>query len=413
MSKRLGEFLVEAVKITETQLQRALTAQLVFGGHLGTSLLELGYLDEETLGKTLSGIFKVSYTDFDELSKAPYAVIRTLPAKLVEKHKVVPLGLEDKTLHLAMIDPTNLLALDEISFVTEYRLAPTLSPEVRILQSLEKYYNIPRSQRFVTLSDDLARLVKRTDKLSPLENEDISLHDETRPRRRGKSTAVTASHETVPKVADTAKITVSPPPAPVGTLRSDEQYEAYYAKSWEEVAEDLGHEVTAQPAPAAEPRVMTLETVVKQLTSPNNVEEVFTRVIGYISERLSNATVFVARGSEIAVWSEKGERGATADRRFAIQDTVLSLLPAGGSHYLGPLPRRNGIMQFYSTLGIPLPRTVLIIPIVVQGKIAAYLYADGGDQEILAIDLPSILSLCERAGFALQILIMQNKILAG
>jgi hypothetical protein len=63
-------------------------------------------------------------------------------------------------------------------------------------------------------------------------------------------------------------------------------------------------------------------------------------------------------------------------------------------------------------MGLPLPKSVVVVPIFVQERVAADLYADGGSQEILALDIPSVQSLCARAGFALQVLILRNKILA-
>src|SRR5262249_55088878 len=149
------------------------------------------YLDEETLGETLASILGVPYADFETLSKVPYSVVRALPARLVEKHKVIPLKIEGKTLHLAMIDPKNLLALDEISFVTGYRLVPWLSPEVRVLQVLEKYYNMPRTQRYTTLARELSRLRSRRDKLRPMPQEPF--FEESQPPRTASRQAVVAA----------------------------------------------------------------------------------------------------------------------------------------------------------------------------------------------------------------------------
>ncbi|HZE88880.1 MAG TPA: hypothetical protein VE404_04990, partial [Verrucomicrobiae bacterium] len=83
MTRKLGEVLTDDGRITEAQLEKALKAQLIFGGHLGTSLIELGYVDEETLGETLAHAFNVPYAAYDILQNVPYSVIRAIPAKLV------------------------------------------------------------------------------------------------------------------------------------------------------------------------------------------------------------------------------------------------------------------------------------------------------------------------------------------
>src|SRR5262245_39388684 len=228
MMRKLGETLVGAGRITEAQLHRALTAQLVFGGHLGSSLLELGYIDEETLGETLSSILGVPYADFETLSKVPYSVVRALPARLVEKHKVVPLKIEGKTLHLAMIDPKNLLALDEISFVTGYRIVPWLSPEVRVLQVLEKYYNMPRTQRYTTLARELSRLRSRRERLRPMHEEE-PFFEEPQPARSGPRHAVAAAGAAAPMTS------AAPAPQASGETMGDHWEKYGYGRSWREV----------------------------------------------------------------------------------------------------------------------------------------------------------------------------------
>jgi len=427
MSKKLGERLVEAGIITEAGLHRALTAQRVFGGHLGTSLLELGYLDEETLGEALSSITGVPYADFDALSRIPYSVIRSLPARLVEKHKVVPLRLEGRTLHLAMIDPKNLLALDEISFVTGYRLVPMVAPEVRILQVLEKYYNLPRDQRQMDLTRELANLRSRRQKLQPLLSTEVALDGELRPKRVG-----------VRAVAATAA-----PGNPRPTREAEpahDHWEKYgYGRSWQEVAESIEdrpkdptekEDADTKPQrattrtrrasrPAAPARVTSLEAVAKELTAAKSVDEVVKAVIGYASARLPRVLFFVVRGS---VAEGRGGTGwplsADVIRNLRIplgadNGSILSLGADGSGHYLGPVNDSPRAIGFYERLGLDIPRTVVIVPIRVKERIAAYLYADGGDAEILAIDLPSMLSIGLRAGFALQILVLRNKILSA
>jgi len=424
MSKKLGERLVEAGIITEGHLQRALTAQRVFGGHLGTSLLELGYLDEETLGEALSGIAGVPYADFDTLSRIPYSVVRALPARLVEKHKVVPLKLEGKTLHLAMINPKNLLALDEISFVTGYRIVPMVSPEARILQVLEKYYNLPRDQRQVDLTRELAKLRSRRQKLQPLVSTQVALDGGMRPRRAlARVAAATGAPPASPRADHTAE------PSP-------DHWEKYgYGKSWREVADMIegadpdspeGEEADTKPqraagradlAPKATQPPPTLEDVSRELTAATNVEAVMKPVIDYVSARLPRVLVFVVRGNVAEGWAGKGwtlSDPVIRSLRIPVgpeSESLLSLASGPKPYYLGPVSNARSAIGFYTRLGLSIPRTVLLIPITVKNKVSAYLYADGADSEILAIDLPALLSVSLRAGLALQILVLRRKIL--
>ncbi|HKY34230.1 MAG TPA: hypothetical protein VJV23_17010 [Candidatus Polarisedimenticolia bacterium] len=426
MSRRLGEVLVAAGKISEAQLHRALTAQLVFGGHLGSSLLELGYLDEATLGETLSHMFGVPYADHGALSAVPYAVIRSLPARLVEKHKVVPLRLEGRTLHMAMIDPKNILALDEISFVTGYRIVPWVSPEARILQALDKYYNLPRPPRFVTLSRELGKLESARDRLRPLESRRAPTREAALAARAASAGPSGQGRETAAAMRPPKEI----PPDP---------WEKYgYGRSWQEVAEAIdelsGDDGDTRPAEEADTRPqpraggtgsaggplspLSVMTASRRLADAASVEEVVSTMLAYASGRLARAAWFAVKGGQCAGWAGRGKGiNETAIRAASFpaagRDAALfSLVPDGVSHFLGPVGQHPWAASFYARLGIPAPRTALLVPVPVKGRVAAYLYGDGADQEILAIDLPSLLSVAGRAGFALQILILRNKILS-
>ena len=445
MIRKLGETLVDSGKITEGQLHRALTAQLVFGGHLGTSLLELGYLDEESLGETLSGMFSVPYADFEMLSKVPYSVVRSLPARLVEKHKVVPLRMEGKVLHLAMIDPKNLLALDEISFVTGYRIVPWVSPEVRVVQVLEKYYNMPRSQRFTTLARELSRLRSRRDTLRPLQSEEVLLDAEARPVRMEGRTE--AGPEMRTEVRPGGRLAAAagggggastPGSASLGEAPADHWEKYGYGRSWREVADAIegrpsaddlrSEEIDTRPQPAARPPVVrreayelapmsSLAEVSRKLASAESVDEIVSLTLGYVGARLKHSVFFVVRGDRAIGWAGQGD-GITESmvRSLALPHTdetsIFSLVGVGQSHYLGAAPPAQAVANLYGRLGIKTPRTALVVPVVVKGRVTAYLYGDGGDQEILALDLPAVLTLCARAAFALQIIILRNKILA-
>jgi len=435
MSRRLGEILVEARKITEAQLHRALTAQLVFGGHLGTSLLELGYLDEETLGETLADATGAPYATFDTLSRVPYAVIRSVPARLVEKHKVVPLRLEGKTLQLAMVDPRNLMALDEIAFVTGYRIEPWVAPEARILQALETYYNLQRTQRFALLARELSRLPSRRERLRPMEGRGSAQLAEGAPRNAPGALQAAAGAGARPGAATTAS---SGGGAPTSDPVLD-HFEKYgYGRSWRDVAEALDmdtpqeaispEEVDTRPqrkvvaavptAPDPAPSALSLMEASRRLAASGSVEEVVATVLAYASTRLARSIFFVMKGDIAQGWAGRGEGITEASiRNMAIavpgqdKESIFSVVPEGRTHYLGPVPVSAGSAGFFAKAAFPAPRSILIVPVRVKDRVAAWLYADDAGRKITTPDIPSIQVLCSRAGLSLQILILRNKIL--
>ncbi len=124
MSIKIGELLVQRGVIGNEELQEALNAQLVYGGHLGTCLIELGHITETALGEVLSQIFDVGYATVEMLNGVLRNVTESVPRRLVEKHRLVPFQLTDGMLHVAMIDPKNIHGIDETAFATGHKIQP-------------------------------------------------------------------------------------------------------------------------------------------------------------------------------------------------------------------------------------------------------------------------------------------------
>ena len=103
--------------ISEKQLDEALKAQVIYGGRLGTNLVELGFLDEEALAYFLSEKLEVPYAHPKKLLDIEKKVIDLVPNELVEKYKVLPFELKRKRLRVIMPDPQNLDLINELSFI--------------------------------------------------------------------------------------------------------------------------------------------------------------------------------------------------------------------------------------------------------------------------------------------------------
>ncbi|HKD39017.1 MAG TPA: hypothetical protein VKB87_01910 [Myxococcaceae bacterium] len=150
---RLGELLVHHRVITEAQLAEALKAQQLFGGRIGTNLVELGYVSEQGLTKFLSTQLKIPAIDSRELDAIPSDALAALPLATVEKYRVVPLSISGRKLRVATADPTDLTAIDEICFTTGLTITPHIAPELLITYALEKYYGVARPLRYVRVID--------------------------------------------------------------------------------------------------------------------------------------------------------------------------------------------------------------------------------------------------------------------
>ena len=130
MALKLGELLLKEKMITPAQLEEALKNQVVYGIRLGSSLVELGYIDEQALAQLLSKKLGVPCIGRKELEAVPRELLRDFPRRLVETHHVVPLKLEGNRLSLAMTDPTDFRAIEEVGFVTGHVVLPLLQASV-------------------------------------------------------------------------------------------------------------------------------------------------------------------------------------------------------------------------------------------------------------------------------------------
>jgi hypothetical protein len=152
--KRLGAILVERGVITAEQLDGALELQIISGGRLGTNLVDLRHLSVEQVGLHLGLQHGLPVASYVELFAVPDSVAALVPKAQATRYKVFPLRVEAKLLHLAMTDPADLVALDELSFLTGMKVAPHVTPELRMLQVLEKRHGFLRERRFLRIPDE-------------------------------------------------------------------------------------------------------------------------------------------------------------------------------------------------------------------------------------------------------------------
>jgi type IV pilus assembly protein PilB len=150
MAIRVGELLVKNGLITVEQLTKAVEEQRKNGGKIGQVLVRLGFLDEETLVDFLSKHFRIRRWDGKELV-VPDELTDVVPAWLAKKHLVVPVGRVGSTLTLAISDPSNLVALEEVKFQTQYNIEPVLACESMIVEAIKNAYVRKRQQREMEL----------------------------------------------------------------------------------------------------------------------------------------------------------------------------------------------------------------------------------------------------------------------
>jgi len=150
--KRLGELLVRNNLIDEHQLSKALEDQRVQGGRLGASLIKLGFIREEELANFLSrqyGVPSINLADFD----IDPNVIKLVPSEVANKYHIVPINRAGSTLIVAMSDPSNIFAIDDIKFMTGYNVEVVVAPDASIKDAIDNYYD--QSSSMADVMDEL------------------------------------------------------------------------------------------------------------------------------------------------------------------------------------------------------------------------------------------------------------------
>jgi type IV pilus assembly protein PilB len=141
MAVRIGELLLKEKRITPDQLQQALNDQKASGGKLGFTLVKLGFVKDEEVTALLSkqyGVPSISLSQFE----IDAAVIKLIPAETAHKYQIIPLSRAGATLTIAMTDPTNVFAMDDIKFMTGYNVEPVVASETAVADAIVRYYSM-------------------------------------------------------------------------------------------------------------------------------------------------------------------------------------------------------------------------------------------------------------------------------
>src|SRR5437868_5318077 len=139
MAVRIGELLLKEKLISPEQLQQALSAQKANGGKLGYNLVKMGFVKDEQVTALLSKQFGVPAINLNQFKIDP-TIIKLVPTETARKYQIIPLSRSGSTLTIAMTDPTNVFAMDDIKFMTGYTVEPVVASEVAITDAIEKYY---------------------------------------------------------------------------------------------------------------------------------------------------------------------------------------------------------------------------------------------------------------------------------
>jgi len=168
MSQRLGDLLVKEKIITPEQLEQANKAQKEQNCRLGSALVKLGFLTDEDVTNFLSRQYGVPAINLSYFEIDP-AVVKLIPFETAKRYQILPLSRVGASLTIAMVDPTNVFAMDDIKFMTGFNIEPVVASESSILAGIDKSYGTGAKE------EDLETVMQS---MSEMSDEDVELQAE-------------------------------------------------------------------------------------------------------------------------------------------------------------------------------------------------------------------------------------------
>ena len=384
MAIRLGELLIKKNLLTQAQLEEALQAQVIFGGTLGTILIEMGLITENVLAEILANLLNIPCLKPNQLENIPEHVINIISPELAEKHKVVPVSVNGKKLTLAMESPHDLKSIDEISFRTGYIIQPILALEVRLIFALENYYGVKRTMRYIAppqhVRDELDKAPIFHTPEGPIAatetDEDLSEPGSEQIYQRPDSTAVKAKQE-----------------QPAEGIEELDDID---------VIEDLVEEE------------VTLASTSQALIKTSDRNDVADAIIKHLGAHYARAALFMVVAGQVTGWrSVKAGVPIPGFDQFQLplsEPSVLKTAVESNSYFLGPIQQSGANLALTTFLGKPSPTTALLIPMSMLGRVVGLIYVDDPDAD-LSQAVVDVQQLARKALMAFEILILHNKIL--
>jgi hypothetical protein len=372
MALKLGELLLKEKMITPVQLEEALKNQVIYGIRLGSSLVEMGYVDEEDLSQLLSRKLGVPSVGRKELATVSKKLINSFPAILVKTHHVVPLKLEGNRLCLAMTDPTDFKAIDDVGFVTGHVVVPYIAPDVQMSWALAHYYHISSGQtRYQMVAEQSRKLAE--------------------------SAPVAPATITMPAYTETGELLNVSIPA---------EFEGF-AHLHDDVLDDLFR----LPDDMSRYTVDRLSMDFAGARSRDDVGNVF---INYLGQEFSTGALFIVRGNRVVGW--RGISGRENVAGFADLSLLLSKASVlrdvieSRTFAMGTLVHTPENRQILKILNIRSETPLLVLPVIMLNKVVAVVLVCA-DMEALGQRLSELQKLVRKASLAFEMLIIKNKIL--
>lgn len=386
MAIKLGEMLLNEKIITPAQLDEALKIQMILGIKLGSSLIELGFVEEEQLSRFLSRKLGAPSVSKDILTLIPAEVIAKIPAAMAEKFRVIPIRIENRRLAIAMADPSDLQAIDELAFVTGLTVEPHIAPDMLISFALENHYGVKRDLRYVRVSGQRYGLA-RDNSEQPLVVEPHDADD------------ITSFLADI--VTDTKNSAVVKNDGGLLNIEFPAEFEGFGSIP----------ELTEKELSICSYTIDRLSIDFAAATTRDDVADVF---IKYLGQEFSCGALMIVRGNSSVGWRAilNSEKIADFHQLTIAPDaaSVLNTVITTAHYHMGPLNNCPGNRQLNDALRSSPDSSHLIMPIIMLNKVVAIVIVLA-DMAALGKRLHELQKLVYKASLAFEMLILKNKIL--
>ena len=381
--------LLEEKLVDSSQLEEALEAQVVHGGRLGTNLVELGFVNEKDLARTLGKRHNIAFAS-GEMIPDPTALAVAEP-KFLDDHDLVPMRIDATRLTVALIDPTQLTAIDELGFKVGKRVVPVVVPEFRINQLLRKHFKAFRPMRPIDMNSIRPSARVRPEGPSPTEVKDLINEDDF---AQLYAKAVSDDDEEALEM-----IEVVDEPGPSGPRPR--------------IIEPIGK--ISVPTASSEPPLTPLGFAEAQalLSKSADREDIARTVLRFAVSKFRRALLLSVHGDMLTGWHGAGQGvREKAVRRIGVslkEPSSFRLVRDSRSHYVGAMKRGPGTAVFYKLLGGGFPTTAVMMPLLVRAKPVHVLYVDQGADELTPPDIGELLILSQSVARSYETLIARRK----
>ena len=388
MPPRIGELLLQARACDPEAIRAALQNQVIFGGRLGTNLLEIAAVQEPDLAEALGRRYRVPVLSGPlKLDRAALSLLRP---DVADRHDVVPYLVADRRLAILVCDPSNLAMLDEVAFATGKQVHPIVVPEARLWVLLREGYGIDRQLRGIDVDfGGLQRIVPAaTAELAPVAAVSQDLIDEAEfSAIYGKTGAWALGEVAAPAPSIPAVPAPDDDVIELSDLLVPEPAELAPAVA-AALAPGAGHVAPARfvpPAPRPEepdPPPLGFDEALRALEGVTDRTAIARIVLRYARSRFRRAALLTVNRGAAQGWQGAGEglAGGRARRiRIALGARgILDTVVRTQAHFLGPLPKTEANVRLLKQLGGGVPGNALLVPILALGRVVNLFYADGG-----------------------------------